>query len=164
VNSGQSLAIGEAESKGVEFDVSGELPAQFRVQLSYAYTDAESSTNVLDPDFRKVVAAGDPLINIPKHNASALLFKDLDIGGRTLTIGAGAKYFSKRLGETGTDFYLPDYTLVRLLGSYDVTEHLSISAEVNNLLDEEYWPASYSTLWVAAGAPREYQVRARYQF
>ena len=77
--------------------------------------------------------AGDPLINIPKHNASVLLFKDFDISGRTLTFGAGAKYFSKRLGETGTDFYLPDYTLVRLLGSFDVTENLKISAEVNNL-------------------------------
>jgi iron complex outermembrane receptor protein len=164
VNSGQSVAIGEAESKGVEFDVSGELPAQFRVQLSYAYTDAKSATSVLDPDFRKVVEAGDPLINIPKHNASVLLFKDFDISGRTLTFGAGAKYFSKRLGETGTDFYLPDYTTVRLLGSYDVTENLKISAEVNNLLDEEYWPASYSTLWIAAGAPREYQVRVGYDF
>lgn len=164
INQGYSLAIGEAKSKGVEFDVSGDLPAQFRIQLAYAYTEAESATDVLDPDFRKVVQAGDPLINIPKHNASVLLFKDFDIGGRTLTFGAGAKYFSKRLGETGTDFYLPEYTLVRLLASYDVTEHLTVAGEVNNLLDEEYWPASYATLWVAAGAPREYQVRATYKF
>jgi iron complex outermembrane receptor protein len=164
VNSGFSVAIGEAESKGVEFELSGDLPAQFRFMLSYAYTDAESSTSVLDPDFRKVVQAGDPLINIPEHNASVLLFKDFDIGTRTLTLGAGAKYFSRRLGETGTDFYLPEYTLVRLQASFDLTDKLSLAGEVTNLTDEEYYPASYSSLWVAAGAPQQFQIRASYEF
>jgi iron complex outermembrane receptor protein len=164
INAGFSLAIGEAESKGVEFELSGELPAQMRLQLSYAYTDAESASTVLDPDFAKVVAKGDPLINIPEHNASVVLFKDMDLGGRQLTLGIGAKYVSERLGETGTAFYLPEYTLVRLLGSYEIMDKLTLSAEVNNLADEEYYPASYAALWVTPGAPRQYQVRATYEF
>lgn len=163
-NSGFSLAIGEAKSKGVELEFSGELPGRVRVQLSYAYTDAESVGNVLDPDFRMVVKAGDPLINIPEHNASVLLLKDFDINSRQLTFGVGAKYLSERLGETGTEFYLPEYTLFRLLGSYQVLDKLTLSAEVNNLFDERYYPASYSSLWVAAGAPRQYQLRATYEF
>lgn len=164
INSGFSVAIGEAESKGIELDLSGELPAQFRFMFAYAYTDAESATSVLDPDFRKVVAAGDPLINIPEHNASLLLFKDFDIGGRTLTLGAGAKYFSERLGETGTTFFLPEYTLVRLQAAFDITDKLTVSGEVTNLTDEEYYPASYSALWIAPGAPQQFQIRASYQF
>ena len=135
-----------------------------RLQLSYAYTDAESASTVLDPDFAKVVAKGDPLINIPEHNASVLLFKDIDVRGRQLTFGVGAKYNSERLGETGTPFFLPEYTLVKLLASYEVMDKLTMSAEVNNLLDEEYYPASYSALWVAPGVPRQYQVRAMYEF
>lgn len=164
VNAGFSLAIGEAKSKGVEFELNGELPAQLRLQLSYAYTDAESATTVLDPDFAKVVAKGDPLINIPEHNASVVLFKDMDLGGRQLTLGIGAKYVSERLGETGTAFYLPEYTLVRLLGSYEIMDKLTLSAEINNATDEEYYPASYAALWVAPGAPRQYQLRATYEF
>jgi iron complex outermembrane recepter protein len=164
INAGFSLAIGEAESKGVEFELSGELPAQMRLQLSYAYTDAESASTVLDPDFAKVVEKGDPLINIPEHNASVVLFKDMDIGGRQLTLGIGAKYVSERLGETGTDFYLPEYTLIRLLGSYEIMDKLTLSAELNNLSDERYYPASYAALWVTPGAPRQYQVRATYEF
>lgn len=164
INQGFSVAIGEAKSKGVEFELSGELPANMRLQLSYAYTDAESATTVLDPDFAKVVAKGDPLINIPEHNASVLLFKDMDLGGRELTLGIGAKYLSERLGETGTDFYLPEYTLVRLLASYQLMDKLTVSGEVNNLTDERYYPASYSALWVAPGAPRQYQLRATYEF
>jgi iron complex outermembrane receptor protein len=164
LNAGFSVAIGEAKSKGVELELSGDLPAQFRVQASYAYTDAESGTNVLDPDFRKVVAAGDPLINIPEHQANVLLFKDFDVSGRQLTFGAGVQYVSERLGETGTDFFLPSYTLAKLLASYEVIDNLTIHGEVTNLTDEEYYPASFSTLWVAAGAPLQFQVRAIYDF
>jgi iron complex outermembrane recepter protein len=164
VNSGYSVAVGEAKSKGVEVELSGDLPGQFRVQASYAYTDAESGTSVLDPDFRKVVAEGDPLINIPEHNANVLLFKDFDVGGRQLTFGAGVQYVSERLGETGTDFFLPSYTLAKLLASYEVIDNLTIHGEVTNLTDEEYYPASYSSLWIAAGAPLQFQVRAIYDF
>lgn len=164
VNQGQSIAIGEAESKGLELDVSGKLPGRVQVLFSYAYTDAISATNVLDPDFGRVVASGDPLLNIPKHNANLLLLKDLDVGGRKLTLGSGVKYVSRRLGETGTSFYLPGYTLVRILGTYEVTRNLSVTGEVTNLFDKVYYPASFAALWVYPGAPRQYQVRATYRF
>jgi iron complex outermembrane receptor protein len=35
---------------------------------------------------------------------------------------------------------------------------------VTNLTDEEYFPASYSALWVAPGAPQQFQIRASYEF
>ena len=164
VNAGQSIAIGEAESKGIEFDIAGSLPGQVKVMLSYAYTDAISASNVLDPDFGRVVASGDPLINIPKHNANLLLMKDLDVAGRKLTLGGGAKYVSRRLGETSVNFYLPAYTLVRLFATYEVTSKFSVTGEVNNLFDKVYYPASFAALWVYPGAPRQFQVRATYKF
>lgn len=164
VNQGQSIAIGKAKSRGLEFDVAGRLPWRTQVMFSYAYTDAFSATNVLDPDFARVVASGDPLLNIPKHNASLLVLKDLDVAGRKLTLGAGAKYVSRRLGETGTAFYLPGYSLARILGTYEVSRNLSVTGEVTNLFDKEYYPASFAALWVVPGAPRQFQVRAAYRF
>jgi iron complex outermembrane receptor protein len=164
VNAGQTIAIGQAESKGVEVDVSGRLPWQVQVMLSYAYTDAYSASSVLDPDFGRIVASGDPLINIPKHNASVLLLKDIDVDGHKLTVGAGGKYVSRRLGETGTTFFLPGYSLYRLFGTYQVSKNFSVTGEVNNLFDKVYYPASYAAIWVAPGAPREFQLRATYKF
>ena len=117
-----------------------------------------------DVDFARVVAAGDPLINIPKHNASALLTKDIDINAHRLTLGGQLKYVSRRLGETGTSFFLPSYTLLKLFASYEVTKKLSVAAEVNNATDKVYYPASYSSLWIAPGAPRQYQLRTTYRF
>jgi iron complex outermembrane receptor protein len=164
VNAGQSIAIGKAESKGVEVDLFGRLPGQFTIMLSYAYTDAYSASDVRDVDFARVVASGDPLINIPKHNASALLTKDIDLSDHRLTLGGQLKYVSKRLGETGTSFFLPSYTLLKLFANYEVTKKFSIAAEVNNVTDKVYYPASYATLWIAPGAPRQFQLRTTYRF
>lgn len=164
VNAGQSIAIGQAESKGVEFDVAGTLPGQVHVMFSYAYTDAFSASNVLDPDFGRVVASGDPLINVPKNNASLLVTKDLDLGGHKLTIGGGVKYVSDRLGETGTHFFLPAYTLGRALATYEVSNRFSVTAEVTNITNKVYYPSSFAALWVFPGEPREFHLRATYRF
>ena len=164
VNAGQSISIGGAESKGVEFDLSGRLPYQVTVLFAYAYTDAYATSSVLDVDFGRVVASGDPLINIPKHNFYLLVLKDLDVAGRKLTVGGSVKYVSSRLGETGTHFFLPSYTLLNLQATYEVTRQLNITAAITNLADKVYYPASYAAIWVAPGAPREFQLRASYRF
>lgn len=158
------IAIGEAESRGIEFDISGTLPGRLQVLFSYAYTDAYSASDVRDADFARVVSKGDPLLNIPKHNASVLVTKDVDVAGKRLTFGGGAKYVSRRLGETGTNFYLPAYTLMRIFGTYHVTSKWSVTGEVTNLTDKEHYPASFASLWVVPGAPRQFQVRTTYRF
>src|SRR6185369_12431348 len=116
-----------------------------------AYVDAFISKSLLDPDFARPLAAGTPLINIPKNSGNATLFEDIALGQRMLTLGAGVNYVGSRLGETGTNFYLPSYTLVKLVASFDVTDRLQIWAEVNNLLDKEYYPNSYAQLWINPG-------------
>lgn len=170
VNANFSLAVGKARSKGVEAELSGNLPAGFRVQLNYAYIDAEVAANALDPNFGFGLREGDPLLNIPKNSGSALVFKDFDIGSSRLTLGAGVNYVGKRLGETGFRFangefyYLPGYTLTRVMASYEPNERLRVSGEVTNLFDEHYFPSSYSRLWTLPGAPRQFMVRVGYSY
>ncbi|HYE50638.1 MAG TPA: TonB-dependent receptor [Azospirillaceae bacterium] len=164
VNAGLSIAVGKAESRGVEFDLTGRLPGDIQLYLAYSYTDAEVAKDVIDPNFGRSLLKGDPLINIPKHNANILLFKDFTFGEHVFTVGGGLNHISKRLGETGTDFYLPSYTLTKLHFSYEPTENLKLSFDVNNLFDKAYFASSYSTLWVAPGTPRTYTLRASYSF
>ena len=164
VNAGFSLAVGAAESKGVEVDVTARLPLDLRVMLSYAYVDAYISKSLLDPDFARPLAAGTALINVPAHSGNLMLFRDFTFGERILSLGAGANYVDKRLGETGTTFYLPAYTLAKLFASYEMTEKLKLSAEVNNLFDKVYYANSYAQLWVNPGAPRTFAVRGLYSF
>ena len=153
-NPGFSVAIGEARSRGIELDVNGRLPGEIDVLLSYAYVDAESRSSVLDPNFSFVIAPGDPLINIPDHTFNAQAAKSFQVAGRAAKLGGGVQYVGKRLGATGTDFFLPDHTLVRLFGEIEVLENVTVHATVANLFDAHWYANSYSQLWVQPGAPR----------
>ena len=175
-NPGFSQGLGKARSRGIEFDATGKLPAGFRLTVAYAYLDAEVRTAALDPNFGFELRVGDPLINIPKNSGSVLLFKDFEFGERKLTLGAGVNYVGKRLGETGyrfpnaagvagqgSFFNLPAYTLTRVNASFDVTPHFRVSGEVTNLFDKDYFPSSYSRLWITPGTPRTWTVRLGYK-
>ncbi|WP_188062188.1 TonB-dependent siderophore receptor [Sphingobium sp. KCTC 72723] len=164
INAGFSKPVGGADSKGVEFDLNAKLPAGFELFLTYAYTDAGWATNVLDPNFGAPIRKGDPLINIPKHQGNALLFKTFAIGNHEAMLGAGVNHVGRRLGETATTFYLPSYTIAKVLGSVTINEQFKLSANVDNLFDKKYYASSYAALWVQPGMPRSFTVRGTFNF
>ena len=164
VNAGFSLAIGEAESRGLELDVTAELPGELDLRISYAYVDAQVAKDGLDPNFAALIRKGDRLINVPQHTLSALVSKEYEVGGRELEIGGGVLFVGERLGETATAFELPAYTTLRLFATYDLTDDLELSAQVTNLADTDFYTNSFSRLWVAPGAPRNVTVALRYSF
>ncbi|AOR76416.1 TonB-dependent siderophore receptor [Novosphingobium resinovorum] len=164
-NSGYVIAVGSAKSRGVEFDLNAQLPFGFNLMVAYAYTDAFWTAEFSDPDFAKPILPGDPLIGIPKHSGNAMLTKDFMIGDdHKATIGAGVQYIDKRLGETATDYYLPSATLVRVIGSVDLTDKITVSGNIDNLFNKRWFANSYSALWTYPGAPRSFSVRANYRF
>lgn len=165
INAGFSVSAGEAESKGIELDVSGQLTDSLRGSLSYAYTDAAVTKEVRDVNFSNLLPVGSRLLNIPEHSGSLLLIQDFDIKNSVFSLGAGVTYVGERLGETGVpSFQLPDYTLVKFIASYAPTEQLKFAVDVDNVFDETYYPSSYAQLWVGAGAPRVYTFRTSYEF
>nr|WP_245829100.1 TonB-dependent siderophore receptor [Novosphingobium mathurense] len=165
VNAGFSLAAGKARSRGIEADVNAKLPGGLNVFATYAYTDAVWTSAALDVSFGLNIQPGDPLINIPKHAANLLVTKEFDLGDAgVVTIGGGVNYTSKRLGETGIDFYLPDYTLVRALASYAPSDGVKLSVDATNLFNVTYYPASYHRYWVSPGQPRAVTFRVDFSF
>lgn len=164
LNPGFAVAIGKARSRGVELDVNGRLPGDVDLLLSYAYTDAEARSRVLDPNFSFQIAPGDPLINIPDHNLNVQAAKHVVLGDRKALLGAGVQYLGERNGETGTRFTLPAHTLVRVFGQVDVAEDLELFGSVANVFDRHWYANSYSPLWVQPGAPRTATVGLRARF
>lgn len=164
VNAGYSLAIGAAESRGVELDLNGKLPANFSYRLSYAYVDAFFSKPLLDPDFDRPLPAGSPLINVPENSGTVMLMKAFSFGESLLNTGGAVTYVARRLGETGTTFFLPSYTLVKVFAALDLTDRFQLSGEVDNLFNKTYYPNSYAQLWVQPGAPRTFDIKGTYRF
>lgn len=163
-NPGFSVAIGKARSRGIEFDLAGQLPGDIDVLVSYAYIDAEARSTLLEPNFNFQIRPGDPLINIPDHAFNAQASKRFDVGGRTASFGAGVQYVGERSGETGTAFTLPAHTLVRLFGEAEIIDGMTLFGAVQNLFDARWYANSYAPLWVQPGAPRTASIGLRGAF
>ncbi|MPS68851.1 MAG: TonB-dependent receptor [Novosphingobium sp.] len=165
LNAGFSLAGGKARSRGIEADINANLPGGFKLYATYAYTDAVWTESALDPAFGLTINPGDPLINIPKHAGNLLVTKEFDAGNAgVFTLGGGISAASKRLGETGYDFWLPGYTLVRAMASYKPSEQIKFSLDVTNLFDKTWYAASYHRYWITPGTPRTITLRADFSF
>jgi iron complex outermembrane receptor protein len=164
LNPGFSIAIGKARSRGVELDVNGRLPGGIDLLLSYAYTDAEARSRVLDPNFSFQIEPGDRLINIPDHNLNVQASKRFTLGRRDAMLGAGIQYLGERNGETGTGFTLPSHILVRVFGQVEVTDDVELFASVANLFDDHWYANSYSPVWVQPGTPRTATIGLRAHF
>lgn len=164
-NAGFVIAVGGARSKGLEFDINARLPYGFNLIASYAYTDAYWTANFNDPDFAKPILAGDPLIGVSKNSGNILLIKNFELSGnRKASIGGGVQFIDKRLGETASNYFLPSATLTRVIGSFDVTDRITVSGNIDNLFDVRWFANSYSALWTFPGSPRSFSVRASYKF
>ncbi|MET1756822.1 TonB-dependent siderophore receptor [Novosphingobium sp. RD2P27] len=163
-NPGFSVAIGKARSRGVELDLTGRLPGDVDVLMSYAFIDAEARSRVLDPNFSFQIRPGDPLINIPRHNLNIQAAKRFDIGGRSAQLGAGVQYIGERAGETGTTFTLPSHTLFRVFGDAELMQGVTAFGAIQNLFNAQWYANSYSPLWVQPGAPRTASIGLRATF
>ena len=164
VNAGFTVAGGEARSRGFEFDFEGEIADGLDLWVSYAYVDAEIENDVADPDFGLPIEAGDRLLNIPDHSLSVQLAYSTQVAGRDARFGGGVLHVGERLGEVGTDFELPDYTLARLFAEAELTQGVRLRFDIDNLFDTEWFSNSFSQLWVQPGTPRNARVTASFAF
>ena len=157
-------AIGEAQSKGIEIDLTGELTDTLEVWASYAYVDATIENSFFDANFGYTVEAGASLLNVPEQQLSLQLVQSTVLYGKAIKFGGGLLHVGKRNGFFGTDFELPSYTTARVFVNYDVTNEIGIAAEVNNLFDETYYTNSFADAWVQPGTPRNVKFSASYKF
>ncbi|WP_158768606.1 TonB-dependent siderophore receptor [Paraglaciecola sp. L1A13] len=157
-------AIGEAESQGIEIDINGEIADGLTLWASYAYVDAKTKNAFFDANFGYTIEAGTDLLNVPEQQLSLQLVQLLELDGKEFEVGGGLVYVDKRNGYFGTDFTLPSYTIVRAFVAYEITESISLRAEVDNLFDKDYYTNSFADVWVQPGTPRSFRVSASYNF
>ena len=159
-NPGFSIAVGEVQSQGLDLDLAGQLPGAAQVAASYTYLDADVVAGSVNAN-GVPIRPGDRLLNVPKQTFSGQASRRFAFDDRNLEVGAGMLHVGKRLGEVGTAFQLPAYTVFRLFGSYDLTDRAEISAVVNNVFDRTHYVNSYAQMWIAPGAPRNVSVTLR---
>ena len=165
INAGFSAALGGAESKGLEIDITGELSDTVDMVFSYAYVDAGTTTDLYNFDWAVNLPSGSELVNVPKNSANLMLTKDFDLNGAGAVLGLTINYVDDRLGETIDPTYrLPEYTLFNVFGSYQLDDQVKFTMHIDNLFDEKYYVSSYHKWWTTPGPPTSYTLGVSYDF
>jgi iron complex outermembrane receptor protein len=146
-----SIQTGEVRSRGVEFDLSGQLAERFNIYASASYIDSEiTETNVAGEE-------GNRNPELPEFKGSLWLTYDvLNQRNNILTVGGGVFRESSRFVDTANEVKLPDFVTVDLGAWYDFSlAGLDATAQLNvrNLFDEEYFVGGF-TEGAQRGQPR----------
>ncbi|MBY9067504.1 TonB-dependent receptor [Hyphomonas sp. WL0036] len=132
----KTVNIDEVLIEGAEIAGRYEVFDFLSVRANYTYTDSEQKSGA---------AVGLPLTNTAKHMANATL--DWQVTGK-LSSQLSAESRSKRYrgvdSNTGEQLYYKDYVVYNLGAQYRVTDRVTISGRVNNLLDEDFTSYQYS--------------------
>jgi len=174
-----STPVGEARSRGFEFDFNGRVTQGLSVGTSYAYT----KTEVRKDSGAFAVLVGKPLEATPKHQAS--LFANYDfshLGVKGLRIGGGARYFGSwytyymrtnlSAVPAGTAFKMDSAVVYDAFISYDTKiagYETNFSFNVKNLTNKLYYTSSSTgtdanIIPIQPGYARQFMLTASVKF
>jgi iron complex outermembrane recepter protein len=149
--------VGTQRSRGIEFDIAGEILPGWQVIASYAYTDARVVN-----DGR--IAVGNRLANVPQHAASLWTSYEIQSGDlQGLGFGIGLFYQSDRQVGAENLFELPGFLRTDASLFYR-RDRLQASLSVQNLFDIDYYPAGRNYVRVIPGQPFSVVGSIRWEF
>ena len=163
--------VGKQRSRGVEFDLNGQITDNLSVAANYTYTKVKSLENELYPD-----AVNQQLSGVPKHQASLFLaynVGEFDFGN--IRVGGGARYLGSwhAYNSDYTKAYkLPHAVVYDAFIAYDTKisgKKVSFQLNGKNLADKTYYPstsgnATNTLIPVALGYGREFIFNTKVEF
>ena len=172
-----SRAIGEAQTRGVELDVSGEILPGWSVIGSYTYMPFAKITNDVGDDGGGNPTPGNTgnrLFNAAKDMGSlwsTYAFQDEKVGDLKLyglKVGAGLSSSGQRQGDTANTFQLPGYIVANAMASYKwrmgMTK-MTAQLNVSNLFDTKYYAGTIGgNYFIQPGTPRFFMGSIRMEF
>jgi len=143
-----TIAAGEAVSKGFEMQASGQVSRAVSLIAAYAYTHTE-----ITKDSRPALHGGE-LANVPRHTASFMGVYEFQQGALQGTrLGAALTYVGQRRTSNNGNLWLPSYSVVDLFARWPMTKAASLNLNLNNIFDRKYLESALDTRGGVVGAP-----------
>ena len=136
-DTGENFEVRGLEIDGFEMQLEGQLGDNLYLRSGYSYFDGETGD-------------GEEPRELPEHMASIWGVYQLN---SQWGFGLGATYQDDSLITDGGSAKLPSYTRVDAAVYYEFSNNLRVQLNVENLLDEEYFPNSHSTHQASVGEP-----------
>jgi iron complex outermembrane recepter protein len=156
-NFGFSVQVGEQRSRGIEFDIAGEILPGWKIIATYAHTDA-----IITKD--NDLAAGNRLENVPRNSGSLWSTYTLQTGKlKGLGVGLGIFAVGERAGDLENSFVLPGYFRLDAALFYQ-KDDLRIGLNFKNLSNTRYFEGSQGREGVIPGAPFNLSGTVSYSF
>ncbi|MFL1527423.1 TonB-dependent siderophore receptor [Pseudomonas sp. O230] len=163
-NEGIFKAVDGTTTKGVELELAGELAEGWNLTAGYTYARTR------DKDEQRIF--GFPLsTSKPDHVVRTFTTYRLPGALEKVTVGGGISWQSALYGKiysapAGDYTWIKQggYTLVDLMTRYQYNEHLSFTANANNVFDKKYLSGlgNYDTTFY--GEPRNLMLTTRWDF
>ncbi|HWT11851.1 MAG TPA: TonB-dependent siderophore receptor [Allosphingosinicella sp.] len=143
-NPGQTVLTGGQRSRGIELEVAGQIRRNWQVSLGYALQEAEiRRTTTAAP-------AGREVAQVPRHQASLWTRYDFT---RAFGAGVGIHHQSESFASISNAVVLPSYTRVDAALFLRIAEGVEAQLNIENLLDESYFPTAHNDNNITTGAP-----------
>ncbi len=157
-------SVDGATTKGIEFELVGELMPDWNVMAGYTYAQTKTA------DGGRLY--GYPLETTKPENV-ARVFTTYRLPGmlNQVTVGGGVNWQSPFYGKIYNDakgdydiIEQQSYALVNLMARYEYNEHLSFNLNANNVFDKKYLSGlgNFSTTYY--GEPRSLMLTSKYTF
>ncbi len=154
-NVGNSILTG-TRTEGFELQLVGKLMPVWQVSAGYSYLDGQERGR-----FSGDQLANRELSQVPQHMLS--LWNRYDVTDR-FGLGLGVTYQSAQFTSINNTVKLPGFTRVDAAVFYDISENLQLQVNVENLLDERYFPSAHNDNNISTGEPinARFTVRAKF--
>ncbi len=154
-NPGNSILTG-SRTEGVEIQLAGEIMPGWQINAGYSYLDGDERGRVSGG-----VLANRTLAQVPEHMAS--LWSRYQITEH-FGFGTGVTHQSSQFATIGNSVRLPAYTRVDAAAFYNMSDAIQFQLNVENLFDEDYFPAAHNDNNISTGEPLNARLTLRARF
>jgi catecholate siderophore receptor len=134
---------------GFEIELKGRVVDNLNLAIAYSDLSGETSSGGIPRE-------------IPEHTLSAFVAWEVN---KKLSVGLGlTQQGESKIKDNTPGLVLPEYTRVDLSAYYQVAPNLSVQMNVENLMDELYFPHSHSTHQASVGESVNSRVSLRWTY
>jgi catecholate siderophore receptor len=155
-NNPERSVLTGTETRGLELQLVGNLTDQLSLNASYTYLDGTELGRFVDGN-----AANRDLAQLPANKLT--LWGDWTVTS-AWRIGMGVVYQDEQYTSLSNAVTLPAFTRVDAAVFWDVSDDLSLQLNVENVLDENYYPAAHNDNNITTGRPLNARLTARYHW